>query len=371
LAERQPSKLHVASSNLVSRSNPSVPNRDSIHRTAVSLRAAIATVVRLDPTLVDAAERLSAGYRTGSGTGSPGRHVDDRFAAAYAATRMPATFAAASEAMLEGARSLPNLAPRSLLDLGAGTGASAWAASGIWPTLASMTLIEQEQSMVALGRRLAAAAHQGAGPLSHATWIASPVGSMPLEAADVVVVGYVLGELAAREREDLLARAWAATRGALVLIEPGSPAGYERILDARDALISVGATVAAPCPGNVPCPVRSPSWCHFRARLERSPLHRRAKSATLGHEDEPYSYVVLARADASSVVPDPAPRVVLGRPRHGPGRIELRICRDGIIDTRTVSRREGPAYRAARDVAWGERVPPSVAAAEPRDSQKA
>jgi ribosomal protein RSM22 (predicted rRNA methylase) len=64
--------------------------------------------------------------------------------------------------------------------------------------------------------------------------------------------------------------------------------------------------------------------------------------------------VAIARP---SIVADPQPRVVLGRPRHGPGRVELRICADGRIETRVVSRREGGAYRMARDLAWGDALP--------------
>jgi ribosomal protein RSM22 (predicted rRNA methylase) len=91
--------------------------------------------------------------------------------------------------------------------------------------------------------------------------------------------------------------------------------------------------------------------------VDRSPLHRRAKAATRSWEDEPYSYVVATRLAA-----DPAPRAVLGRPRHDSGRVELRICAaDGQIHRPIVSRREGGAYRAARDVAWGDRIPREIA----------
>ena len=276
-------------------------------------------------------------------------------AAAYAAARMPATFAAAARAMLEGARGLPGFDPRSILDLGAGTGASTWAAEAVWPGLASATLVEREPAMVDLGRRLADSPQVG-GAIATATWVSTTLDRVTLAPADLVVVGYVLGELQPRAQADLIARAWAATRGVLVLVEPGSAPGYRRILTARDALIANGASIVAPCPGNVPCPVRAPEWCHFLARLERSPLHRGAKAASLSWEDEPYSYAIAARRGPLVRATDPAPRVVLGRPRHQPGRVELRVCEDGRIDRRTVSRREGPVYRAARDLQWGDRV---------------
>jgi ribosomal protein RSM22 (predicted rRNA methylase) len=137
--------------------------------------------------------------------------------------------------------------------------------------------------------------------------------------------------------------------------------GFQRILAARSDLIAAGAAIAAPCPGQLPCPVTGSDWCHFLARVERSPLHRRAKAGTRSWEDEPYSYVVATRLAA-----DPAPRAVLGRPRHGSGRVEIRICAaDGRVQRRIVSRREGSAYRAARDIAWGDRIPQEIAAGLP------
>jgi ribosomal protein RSM22 (predicted rRNA methylase) len=176
------------------------------------------------------------------------------------------------------------------------------------------------------------------------------------EPADLVTAGYVLGELDPAEIPPAVDRLWAATRGLLVLVEPGSRAGFARILAARDRLLAAGARVVAPCPGPEACPVagRRTAWCHFLARLDRSPGHRRAKAGRRSWEDEPFSYVALARP---SVVADPRPRVVLGRPRHAPGRVELRVCSDGRIATRVVSRREGRPYRDARDLGWGDALP--------------
>ena len=362
LAERQPSKLHVASSNLVSRStSSSLDPRASVAAAAATLRAALAATVPVSPALAAAAAALSASYRSPAGVPTAARHVaDPRMAAAYAAARMPATFTATALAMTEAARSLPEFAPHTLLDVGAGTGAAAWAARAVWPTIRDLVVVDREPAMIELGRTVATRGDPG-GPLASATWRTERIGASALAPADVVSAAYLLGELDDAERRVVVDELWAATLGVLVIVEPGSPAGFQRILAARADLIAAGATIAAPCPGQLPCPVTGSSWCHFLARVERSPLHRRAKAGTRSWEDEPYSYVVATR-----LVAGPAPRAVLGRPRHGPGRVELRICAaDGRIQRRIVSRREGTAYRAARDVAWGDRIPPEIAARPP------
>ncbi len=341
MAERQPSKLHVAGSNPVSRST--TPER--VAAAARRLRASLAQSVRSTPTLEDDAAALSRAYR--SGAEAPVL-ADPRAALAYASVRMPATFAAIARALAVGADRLPGFEPRSLLDVGAGTGAAAWAASAIWPDLMTISLLEREAAVADLGRRLA---------VDRAwSWRTGDIVTTDLPEADLVTAGYLLGELPPDAVDAAVDRLWAATRGVLALVEPGSRAGFARILAARSRLIAAGAHVAAPCPGEEPCPVAGSrtAWCHFLARLDRSPLHRRAKAAERSWEDEPFSYVVAARPP---VIAEPRPRVVLGRPRRRPGVVELRICDDGRIETVVLSRRNGPAYRASTDVTWGDALP--------------
>jgi ribosomal protein RSM22 (predicted rRNA methylase) len=205
--------------------------------------------------------------------------------------------------------------------------------------------VERQPSAIELGRSLLG---EPAG-----TWRHGSAAAADLAGSDVVVAGYLLGELGAGERPAVVDRLWTATGGALVLVEPGSRAGYRRLIEARTSLIESGARIVAPCPGDEPCPLRGAAWCHFLARLDRSPLQRRAKGAARSFEDEPFAYLVVARP---ALIADPRPRVVLGRPRHRPGVVELRVCDDGRIETVVRSRRDGERYRAARDLAWGDAI---------------
>jgi len=82
-----------------------------------------------------------------------------------------------------------------------------------------------------------------------------------------------------------------AAKGLLVLVEPGTPAGYGRILRARDRLVGLGATLAAPCPHHAACPLTGEDWCHFSVRLPRSRDHRLAKGGEVPGFKPSHSFV--------------------------------------------------------------------------------
>ena len=297
-------------------------------------------------TLAAAAQRLSETYRVGGAAAARAARTPADVAA-YLATRAPATGAAAS-AVFEQIRLIrPAWKPTSVIDLGAGPGVAAWAAAASWPGTATTTLVEAEPEMVRAGKALA---EHGPPSLRRATWLEADIGSRQAP-ADLVVVSYVIGELDPSRLTDFARGAWALTRDTLVVIEPGTTAGYERVLSLRRTVIDAGGTTLAPCPHDDACPLADDDWCHFAARLARSRAHRAAKGAERGFEDEKFSYAVLCRA------PHPRPGArVIRRPDPRPGHVVLDLCTTSGIEHRTVSRREGDDYRRARKLRWGDAV---------------
>ncbi|MCX5481310.1 methyltransferase type 11 [Kaistia geumhonensis] len=301
--------------------------------------------------LAGAAALLSSRYR---GEVRDGRfHVDGEDAVlAYLAARLPATYAATRRAMGYVAGMLPDFAPVTLLDLGAGPGTASFAAADCWPGLVSATLCEGSAAMRRAAERLA-----GSDTLSRTIAVMDLAGRLPeLAAHDLVVVAYVLDEMEADQRRRLVEAAWAAATGLLLIVEPGTPAGWQRILDARASLIAAGAHVAAPCPHEEPCPLLPPDWCHFAARLPRSRTHLRTKQASVPFEDEKFIYLAASRRAPES----PGARV-LSPPRAGSGRVSLKLCEgDGQVRERLVTRREGDDFRVARRADWGDSLPLAV-----------
>ncbi|RSM81875.1 rRNA methyltransferase [Amycolatopsis sp. WAC 01375] len=300
--------------------------------------------------LTQSVERLSTRYRENNPASAPilSSEVD---IAAYAGYRMPATYAAVHAVLAEAALRTPGFAPRTQIDVGGGTGAAIWAAADVWPSLEESTVVEQVPGAIALGRRLAGNA--GGKAVRGSTWQRGLIDpAAPAPDADLVTLSYVLGELPEARRADTV-RWLSAKAGMLVLIEPGTPAGYERIVEARDQLVELGLSLVAPCPHEGACPIpRGKDWCHFSARLPRTGLHRQLKSGTLGFEDEKFSYVV-----ASRTAPERAEGRILRHPAKRKGMVSLTLCAETGLTETIVTKRHGDAYREARDAEWGDAWP--------------
>ncbi len=288
---------------------------------------------------------LSARYRS-RGTTGPGGGLTTREAQAYLATRLPATLAAVGKVLADLGRARPGWAPRTVLDLGAGPGTATWVALSQFPSIERAVLIDRDPKMAALGARLA---ESGLGVVAEVFWTVADATKVTPPASDLVLAAYVLGELGHDRESAAVELWWKAAKGELVLVEPGTPTGFERLRAARTALVSLGAHVTAPCPHDDRCPMEGPDWCHFAARLSRSTLHRDLKAARLGYEDEKYSYLVVSPESP----PRRPPRLVRS-PRPHKGHVRLWLCEDGGLKERVVSRRDGDLYRRARAARWGD-----------------
>src|SRR5207248_5264040 len=130
------------------------------------------------------------------------------------------------------------------------------------------TLVEKSSALIDLGQKL--------GP-DDWIWQRADIARTEFVEHDLVTASYVLGEFPEAGRLRVAKAAWAAAKNVLLVIEPGSPRGFEVIREIRDALIADGAHVVAPCPHDRACPMGGGRWCHFPVRLQRSELQRRIK----------------------------------------------------------------------------------------------
>ena len=172
-----------------------------------------------------------------------------------------------------------------------------------------------------------------------------------MPSSDLVIASYALAELNPGKLTSVAADLWKSCAGILILVEPGTPAGYERIVACRSALLAAGARIIAPCPHAAPCPIVAPDWCHFSQRLARSRDHMIVKAANVPFEDEKFSYIAVAR---NHIAIAPYNARVLAPPKKDKTGIAMKVCADGEISLRKIAKRDRAAFTQARDVHWGD-----------------
>lgn len=304
------------------------------------LQSAIDDVLQRSSSLAlrKARESLTQIYKEGADSSSI--FADEAKRLAYLGARMPATYAAAHTVL----QNVP-FPIAHLLDLGAGPGTASWAAAELFPSLQKVTLVERSPEAIALGQALA----QSHPLLQHAQWIQQSL-SQPIPQADAVILSYVLNELP--DLHALIERCWEAAP-LLILIEPGTPRGFQIIRRVRQQLIDLKAHLIAPCPHSFACPIQGTDWCHFSTRLERTRLHRLLKEGSLGYEDEKFSYLISAKTAASPV----GGRVIRHPMKHS-GHVRLTLCtKEGKIEEKTISKKDRELYRRARHAESGDSTP--------------
>jgi ribosomal protein RSM22 (predicted rRNA methylase) len=236
-----------------------------------------------------------------------------------------------------------------MLDIGAGPGTAMWAAKDCWPEIDDALLFEGSVAIRKLGESFSALTG-----IRTVAWRPGDIvtGITIGQPRDLVTLAYVLSELPASKRGVLLDRLWSLTGSVLLIVEPGTPAGWQRILHARKRLIEHGAHIAAPCPHLFDCPLAFPDWCHFAARLARTRIHRMVKQADVPWEDEKYIYLAASRMP----VAQPMARII-APPRSNKARVELKLCTcDGSSRLEAVARRDAVNYKIACRRDWGDAI---------------
>ena len=290
------------------------------------------------------AAQISQTYRDGGGSGGIRSEAD---ALAYALVRMPATYAAVTAGLNALREIVPDFAPASLLDVGAGPGSATWAAAEAFSSLKSFTLLDANHAL----RALALDIGRGSVRLRDMTYQRGDARAAlaDAEAADLVVASYMIAEISEAEQASLAELMWVKTRDTLLIVEPGTPAGYARILAVRRQLIASGAHVAAPCPHDGECPLTAPDWCHFTQRLPRSRAHKQIKSAELPYEDEKFIYVALCRAPVAR-----RRARVLAQPVITKVAVTAKLCTNHGVVSSIAPRRDRSAYARFRKYNWGD-----------------
>jgi SAM-dependent methyltransferase len=259
---------------------------------------------------------------------------------------------------------LPAARPLRVVDLGAGCGAmSLGAIAALPPGIAlDIAAIDRDPAALAIARAAVRdfAARRGVAA-AFATRDADVVRG-PLPAADLVVLGSVLNELAPDAALAVVVRALAAIGddGAVIAVEPALRDTARALHQIRDSVVSAGqAQVFAPCTrAGAPCPALADpdDWCH-EDRAARLPP-RTAELARLTHLRDggmKFAYLVLRRRPLPLLVDaGPAWRVV-SAPRPAKGKLEVIGCSAaGRMPLRLLRRHRTADNRSFEDAERGD-----------------
>jgi ribosomal protein RSM22 (predicted rRNA methylase) len=166
------------------------------------------------------------------------------------------------------------------------------------------------------------------------------------------MAAYVLGELPVQTHEGFVQQLWQHTLDTCVIVEPGTPRGFDLVRQAGACLVGAEALILAPFPWDWECLESAHDWCHFSERVPRTRLHRAAKNAELSYEDEKYCYIAASRWEGVPI----AARVIR-QPQVRSGHIRLVLCTPEGVKHLVVARSQGEAYRRAKHLAWGSAIP--------------
>jgi ribosomal protein RSM22 (predicted rRNA methylase) len=296
--------------------------------------------------LLEARVRLTGNYRE---VGTTSLHLKDVERCAYLISRLPATYGVVSLILEEWEERFPSAGLKTFLDVGAGPGSASWAVLEKFPSIEKGVLLEKERGWIDWGKKLAAKS-----PLFKKTeWLCEDISQCRFPSnVDLVVCSYSLGELPLEALVEVLEKLWSKTEKALLIIEPGTPRGFEKIKIMRNILIQQGAYLAAPCPHANRCPLLERDWCHFPSRIPRSSLHRQLKEGQLSFEDEKFSYLLFTR-----FLPSNAFSRILRTPGKHSGHVDFTLCTSTGIQKKVVSKKSKEVYKAARKLEWGQIFP--------------
>ncbi len=307
--------------------------------------------------LKKASESVRTRYRDDAAKNADLRIRTGEEAQGYLAWRFPVTAMVIQEVMSRLKERLPDFQPETVLDLGAGPAVSVMPLASHFPALKKITLVEAQPAMQEAGHGILQQFGQLVPPGLEIEEVRGSFLDARLPRAELVLASYALNELTPDEIGKLSVRLDESAARAAVLIVPGTPQHFRKLLTARNRLLEKGFRIIAPCTFTGGCHMEDETdWCHFYERVQRSSLLRRLKEGELAYEDEKFSYLIVVR---EGLWPEPEAGAGVARIIRHPmifkGRREVTLCHEtGITMIQFTKRRHPTTYRDLRSRGWGD-----------------
>jgi len=319
-------------------------------------------------TWTKSALRLSAKYRLNR---SMMDEQEDRFVEGsdevfgYLALRATATYAQLHGAMSHIFKLIPNWQPTSILDIGSGPGTAVWAARELWPEINTITCLEKDDNFSKIGKEILKDNLEKSVVINWKT-IDLSLSKPEIETKyDLVTIGSVLNEMTQDQQKNILEFANDHCRCVLLVVEPGTPKGFEVIKHTSLYLRTQTGILLAPYINNglVTSTLDQIGFGQSITRpqfLKRIRQMQRKLSSTKDKpllpasdwEEAKYTYV------ASSVLPaqiSPWARLV-AKPVMAKAYIELKILTKDKVSTIKVLKSDKVVYKVIKRMKWGDLI---------------
>ena len=169
--------------------------------------------------------------------------------------------------------------------------------------------------------------------------------------ADLVVTSYMLNEIKPENRKDVINKLINSSNHIILIIEPGTPAGFKNIKEVQKIAIENGLHMIAPCTFQGVCPLSDEDWCHSIVRMERTKVHKVLKNADLPYEDEKFAYIAISKEKY-----DNSGTRILRHPMIEKGKITLKVCHNGKIEDMIVTKKDKELFKMVKKKKCGDLI---------------
>ncbi|EGF99807.1 uncharacterized protein MELLADRAFT_94101 [Melampsora larici-populina 98AG31] len=122
----------------------------------------------------------------------------------------------------------------------------------------------------------------------------------------IAIMSFTLSDLPNEEsRRQAILQLWKTGAKTMIIIDRGTPSGFQLISMARQQLLNLGkrssisqesSWILAPCSHDLICPlIGSKHFCHFSQRIQRPKFLKVTKHTLIDEEDCKFSYVIVRR----------------------------------------------------------------------------
>lgn len=280
----------------------------------------------------------------------------DKDAKAYALYRMPATYEVIKETLFRLKEQDESFIPKSILDIGSGTGASILAFDEFFEENMEITLVEEMPAMIEISKYL-----QNLILESSKIRINNIKGNFlkynfnPNIYFDLIISSYMVNELNEKELELFIEKINKLEYKYLILIVPGTPEHFRKLDKLRSLFLEKGLNIVAPCCFTGPCNVKDNNWCHFYKRIERTRLMKQIKGGELAYEDEKFSYLILSKEHFHKK--KESKNRILRHPQQRKGLISFQLCSKEGIKEEIFTKSKNPSnFKELKDKIWGDSI---------------